>query len=294
MEALEGALRRALFALGGVLRARGQALERAGIRSQGLFGYTDTMSRHQRIVSLGKQVPKIGAEVFIAPSATVIGDVQLGAKSSVWYGAVVRGDVNAVSVGDESCVQDNAVVHVAKNGVVQRKELPTIIGRRCVVGHGAVVHAATVCDEARVGAGAVVLDGAKVESHAIIGSNALVTPGTVVGAMELWEGSPARFVRKLTADEVDEMVLRVVELYSQIAEGHAIENEKTWEDIEAQKLRAKLRANRTDEFSSHTGTIGMEDQLVELQAQNAEAEVRAQQLDRIAREKQQSSVAATH
>lgn len=102
------------------------------------------------------QVP---ADAFVAPSAAVIGDVTIGPRSSVWYGAVLRGDANSISVGQETNIQDGAIIHVAKTNL-KSKVLPTIIGDRVTIGHNAVVHACTLEDESFVGIGATVLDGA--------------------------------------------------------------------------------------------------------------------------------------
>src|ERR1700721_218079 len=115
--------------------------------------------------------PRLGKNVFIARTATVIGDVTLGAHSSVWYGAVLRGDINRIVVGHHSNVQDNAVLHLAD-------KFACVLGNWVTVGHSAIVHACKVGDEALVGMGAVVLDGAVIGKQSLIGAKALVTQGT--------------------------------------------------------------------------------------------------------------------
>lgn len=142
---------------------------------------------------LGK-TPKLGKGVFIAKTATVIGDVTLGARSSVWYGAVLRGDINRIVVGHHSNVQDNAVLHLAD-------DYPCILGNWVTVGHGAIVHACKVGDEVLVGMGAVILDGAVIGKQSIIGANALVTQGVKIPPGSLVLGSPGKVIRALTAKE---------------------------------------------------------------------------------------------
>jgi carbonic anhydrase/acetyltransferase-like protein (isoleucine patch superfamily) len=141
-----------------------------------------------------RRQPKLGKNVFIAKTATVIGDVTLGAHSSVWYGAVLRGDINRIVVGHHSNVQDNAVLHLAD-------KLPCILGNWVTVGHGAIVHACTVRDEVLVGMGAVILDGADIGKQSIVGAKALVTQGTKIPPGSLVLGAPAKVVRKLTKEE---------------------------------------------------------------------------------------------
>jgi len=127
----------------------------------------------------------------------VIGDVQIGPESSVWFGAVIRGDVNRIRIGRESNVQDNAVIHVTN------RTAPTRLGDRVTIGHSAVVHGCTVEDEVLVGIGAVILDHAVIGQGSLVGAGALVTGGTRVPPRSLVLGSPARAVRQLTDDEVD-------------------------------------------------------------------------------------------
>jgi len=141
-----------------------------------------------------RRQPKLGKNVFIAKAATVIGDVTLGAHSSVWYGAVLRGDINRIVVGHHSNVQDNAVLHLADH-------FPCILGNWVTVGHSAIVHACKVGDECLVGMGAVILDGAVIGKQSIIGAKALVTQGTKIPPGSLVLGAPAKIVRKLTKEE---------------------------------------------------------------------------------------------
>jgi gamma-carbonic anhydrase len=142
---------------------------------------------------LGKRL-KLGKGVFIAKTATVIGDVTLGAHSSVWFGAVLRGDINRIVIGHHTNVQDNAVLHLAD-------DFPCVLGNWVTVGHSAIVHACRVGDEVLVGMGAMILDGAVIGKQSLIGANALVTQNTKIPAGSLVLGSPAKVVRALTKKE---------------------------------------------------------------------------------------------
>lgn len=140
--------------------------------------------------------PRLHATVLVMEGGMVIGDVEIGEGSSVWPGAVVRGDVHQIRIGARTSLQDGAVVHVTTD------RFGTTIGDDVTVGHAAVLHGCTVKDRCLIGIGAVVLDGAVVGPDAMVGAGALVTPGTVVPPGTLALGSPARVKRQLTADEV--------------------------------------------------------------------------------------------
>ena len=140
--------------------------------------------------------PSVGEGVYIAKGAVVIGDVTLGAFSSVWYNAVLRGDINRIVVGEYSNIQDNAVIHLAD-------DYPCLIGRFVTIGHSAIVHACTVEDECLIGMGATILDGAVIGAQSIVGANALVTQGTVVPPGSMVLGSPAKVVRSLAPADRD-------------------------------------------------------------------------------------------
>lgn len=141
-----------------------------------------------------RKTPKLGPGVYIAKTAVVIGDVTLGAHSSVWYHAVLRGDINRIVVGHHSNIQDNSVLHLAD-------DFPCLLGNYVTVGHSAIVHACKVGDEVLVGMGAVILDGAIIGKQSLIGARALVTQGTKIPPGSLVLGSPAKVVRKLSPEE---------------------------------------------------------------------------------------------
>jgi len=141
-----------------------------------------------------RQQPRLGKNVYLARGAHVLGDVRLGDHSSVWYGAVLRGDINRIVVGHHSNIQDNAVLHLAD-------DFPCLLGNYVTVGHSAIVHACKVGDEVLIGMGAVILDGAVIGKQSLIGAKALVTQGMKIPPGSLVLGAPAKVVRKLTPAE---------------------------------------------------------------------------------------------
>jgi gamma-carbonic anhydrase len=159
---------------------------------------TGPLRRPSKLVSqletfLAKK-PSLGKGVYIARGAVVVGDVTLGDHSSVWYNAVLRGDINRIVVGRHTNIQDAAVLHLAD-------EFPCVVGHHVTIGHAAVVHACTVGNECLIGMGAVVLDGAVIGDRCIIGAKALVTQGTLIPPGSLVVGAPARAQRLLTPEE---------------------------------------------------------------------------------------------
>lgn len=147
------------------------------------------------LLAYRKAIPRIAARVFIAPGATVIGDVEIGVDSSVWFGCVIRGDVNVVRIGDRANLQDGTVVHVAKEGQ------GTFIGSDVTIGHMALLHACTLEDGCLVGMRATIMDGCLVESGAMVAAGALITPGKRVRSGELWAGMPAKPIRGLNDED---------------------------------------------------------------------------------------------
>lgn len=142
------------------------------------------------------KLPKVDASAFLVDDALVVGDVEIGAQASLWFGVVVRGDVNHIRIGARTNVQDHAVLHVTS------RTHPTVVGDEVTIGHRVTLHGCTVRDRCLVGIGAIVLDGAVVGEEAMVGAGALVPPGMVVPPRSLALGAPARVRRELTADEV--------------------------------------------------------------------------------------------
>ena len=140
-------------------------------------------------------LPVINASNYVAETASVIGRVTLGEDANIWFGAVIRGDVEPISIGARTNIQDNAVIHVA-NG------FETKIGNDVTIGHNAIVHACTIGDKVLVGMGAIVLDGAIIGEETIIGAGALIPPGKIIPPRSMVMGSPGKVVRTLSDSEV--------------------------------------------------------------------------------------------
>ena len=152
------------------------------------------------IASVFGKDPKISPTAWIAPSADVLGDVTLGENVSIWFGAVVRGDVNHIVIGDSTNVQDGTVIHVTQGGH------PTIIGQRVTIGHKALLHACTVGDDCLIGMGSILLDGVEIGAGSIVGAGALVTPGKKFPPGSMILGSPAKVVRPVKPEERAAMI----------------------------------------------------------------------------------------
>ena len=146
------------------------------------------------LYAIDGSAPNLGEGAWAAPSADLIGDVRLGARASVWFGAVIRADNTPIVIGEDSNIQDLAMCH-------SDPDAPLIIGARVTVGHQAILHGCTIADDCLIGMGAKILNGAVVESDCLVGAGALITEGKRFGPGSLIVGSPARAVRQLTDQE---------------------------------------------------------------------------------------------
>ncbi len=166
----------------------------------------------ERLKHLEKE-PDVGAAAFIAPGSMIVGDVVLGRDSSVFYGAVLRGDIDEIRIGDGTNVQDGAIVHLGDDA-------PALVGAYCTIGHGAIVHGCRIGDETLIGMGAIVLDHAEVGARCVIGANSLVPKGMKIPDGSMVYGSPAKVVRTLSEEE--QGGLRTwAEKYVVVAKAHA-------------------------------------------------------------------------
>lgn len=167
--------------------------------------------------------PFIADDAYVDPGALVIGDVAIGAGSSVWPGCVLRGDVNIIRIGERTNIQDGTIVHVTHDGEFSPGGFATHVGNDVTVGHRAVVHACTVEDRILVGMGSIVMDGALIRHDVILGAGALVPPGKELASGWLYVGSPAKAQRELGDDEY-RMLRYSAEHYAELARRHATEN----------------------------------------------------------------------
>lgn len=181
-------------------------------------------------MSLGSMTPilKKSETNFVAPNAQVMGNVELGPNSSVWYGGLVRGDSNYVSIGEYTNLQDRVLVHGSNQ---EGHKFGVQIGNYVTVESGVTLHGCLVEDQCFIGVGATVLDGAEIGKGSMIGPGSLVTPGTMIGDGEFWAGSPARKVRDLTKKEIEKIKDHAI-LYSDLANNHREETDKSYEQVE--------------------------------------------------------------
>lgn len=167
--------------------------------------------------------PKIDPSAFVADTAVVIGDVIIGKDSSIWYGCVVRGDANRITIGVGTNIQDGTIIHVNHDPEGDYREtgggMPTWIGSHITVGHQALLHACRLEDGCFIGMRAVVMDDAVIEAGAMVAAGALVTPRKRVPAGQLWAGSPAKYLRDLTPEE-REMMYYSPRYYAELAASH--------------------------------------------------------------------------
>ncbi|WP_299308926.1 gamma carbonic anhydrase family protein [uncultured Croceicoccus sp.] len=177
------------------------------------------------ILPFGGKRPRIHDSAFIAPGCRIIGDVEIGPDVSIWYNCVIRADVNHIRIGARTNVQDGSVIHCDSPDAGHPDGYPTIIGEDVLIGHLAMVHGCEIEDRGFVGLGAVVLSGAKIEREGMLGANAMLTAGKTIGARELWTGSPAKHMRKLSDGALAEMATGTAH-YVENARRHKAEIEK--------------------------------------------------------------------
>ncbi|HZF64646.1 MAG TPA: gamma carbonic anhydrase family protein [Flavisolibacter sp.] len=151
--------------------------------------------------------PKWGKSCFIAPNATIVGDVEMGDDCSIWFNAVVRGDVNSIRIGNKVNVQDGAVIHCT----FQRTQ--TVIGNNVSIGHNAIVHGCCINDNVLIGMGAIVMDNALVESNTIIAAGAVVLENTICEAGAIYAGVPAKKVKNISKEKLEGEILRIANNY---------------------------------------------------------------------------------
>ncbi len=151
--------------------------------------------------------PKIGKDCFIAENATIVGDVTVGSQCSVWFNAVLRGDVHYIKIGNKVNIQDGAVIHCTY------KKAPTVIGNKVSIGHNAIVHGCTIKDNVLIGMGAIVMDDCIIESNTIIAAGAVVTKGTHVLSGTIYAGTPAKKIKDLSPELSTGEINRIAEAY---------------------------------------------------------------------------------
>src|SRR4051812_35337182 len=195
---------------------RNRWVDEAELAARAERSENQVMTVQERLASHLGRAPETTKALFVAASATVVGDVVLGAQCSVFYGAVLRGDINVIRIGEGTNIQDNAVVHLADDA-------GAFVGAWCTIGHSAIVHACAIGDECLIGMGATVLDRAKIGARSIVGANSLVSQNFECPPGSLVYGSPARVVRPLT-DQEQRALRGWAEKYVAVATAHAAQS----------------------------------------------------------------------
>ena len=172
------------------------------------------------IKKLNGHTPNFGKNCFLADNAAIIGDVEMGNDCSIWFGAVLRGDVHSIRIGNKVNIQDNATIHATY------KKSPTNIGNNVSIAHNAVIHGCTIKDNVLIGMGAIVLDDAVVESNTIVAAGSVVTKGTVVESGWVYAGTPAKKMKQLGEELLKGEVERIVNAYSMYASWYEDENQE--------------------------------------------------------------------
>mmetsp|Transcript_22407 Transcript_22407/g.45086 ORF Transcript_22407/g.45086 Transcript_22407/m.45086 type:complete len:229 (-) Transcript_22407:76-762(-) len=214
-------MQRATHLFGRALRETGQAIDRLGLTFSNNEIYKETFSRHRQVMNLFDKRPIIAGGCFVAPNASVIGNVLLHNECSIWYGAVVRGDKNKIKIGRQTNVQDRAVIGTIANSATGFPA-HVDIGDQVTIGHGALITSCTIGNRVLIGQGAIIQEGSDIGNNAIIAAGAVVLPGTVVPAQQLWAGNPAAFIRDVTDAEMEGMV-KSAEHYSEMGSTHDAE-----------------------------------------------------------------------
>lgn len=164
------------------------------------------------IKTLLNKTPSFGDDTFLAENATIIGDVVMGNNCSVWYNAVIRGDVHYIKMGNKVNVQDGAIIHATY------KKSPTNIGNNVSIGHNALVHGCTVKDNVLIGMGAIVMDDVVIESNSIVGAGAIVTKGTHIESGSVYAGNPAKKIKEIDTKLLDGEINRIADNYVMYSE----------------------------------------------------------------------------
>eukprot|EP00884_Botryococcus_braunii_P000001 jgi/Botrbrau1/10000/Bobra.0012s0089.1 len=195
--------------------------------------------RQRQLLVLGNRVPALSQDVWLAPNAVIVGDVDLYDRVSVWYGCVLRGDLNNITVNSFSNIQDRSILHAARTSPTGLKAATTI-GSYVTVGRGSLLRSTTVEDEVLLGDRCILLEGSYVETHSILTPGTVVPPGRLIPSGQLWGGVPARYIRDLTKDEIAEIGL-VAQGVFKLADMHKEEFiPESFQYVDAERVKKAL------------------------------------------------------
>ncbi|KAL0478015.1 gamma carbonic anhydrase GAMMACA2, mitochondrial [Acrasis kona] len=227
--------------LGDMFRTAGEQLATLGTFLKGSHAHKEQLNRHRRVMGFLKSRPAVGSNVFIAPNATVIGKVNVGNGSSIYYNSVVRGDTDAITIGSNTNIQDRVVIQV--NSVSGTDSNSTTIGDNVTIEPGCVLRGCVIENEVFVAAGSTILHGAVVGSRSMIEQGSTVTAGTVVPSGEKWGGTPAKHIRKLTEEEQNSIKFSS-ERQKELAAEHIKENDKEFYQLQAEIDHVEYREDK--------------------------------------------------
>lgn len=197
-------------------------------------------NRTRQLITLGQRVPTLAPDSWVAPNAVLVGDVDLYERASVWYGCVLRGDLNNIKIGAFSNVQDRTVIHAARSSPTGLSAA-TKVGRYVSIGQGCILRSAIVEDESVIGDKCILLEGSMVENHSVLAPGSVLGPGRRVPSGQLWAGVPAKYVRDLTKDEKAALAPLAQNMFRLIDEHSEEFLPSSWAYVEAEALRKVLR-----------------------------------------------------
>jgi len=233
------------YTLGHIFREAGETLDSVGCWLQGSLAYREQLNRTRRVMNFVNKQPNIQSKdnTFIAPNASVIGQVQIGANSSLWYGSVVRGDVGKIIIGSQVALMDRVCVHVSSS-------LPegTVIGDNVVVEPGSILHGCIIGNNAYIGTNSTLLDGVKLGDYAMVAPGSVVTPNTEIPSGQLWSGTPAQYVRDLTEEE-KKAIAKSAQEAADLSKVHSEETSKEMETVEREIAYVE---DKEDKLSQYT------------------------------------------
>mmetsp|Transcript_25455 Transcript_25455/g.63576 ORF Transcript_25455/g.63576 Transcript_25455/m.63576 type:complete len:278 (-) Transcript_25455:2005-2838(-) len=259
---------------GSLARAAGAVFDGAGRILQGSNAYIERLPRHTALLAVRGQTPRVASSAFVAPTAAVSGDVEISDSASVWYGAVIRGDSVKVTISARAAIHENVVISAFPSSLAALHSAaataPISVGVGSTVGAGAILHAgAVVADGAVVGARARILEGARVGAAAVVRPAAVVPAGVVVPPGAVWDNGAVVDAAEVAAEAIAMPEWMRPEQTAKLAALHKEEWAKDWEQIENDKIARKFIGMRTEDYGSHTGTLGRENELTDIQLQRA-------------------------
>jgi len=220
-------LRQIIASVGQTLRFGAVYLDHLGLRLQATYSFKEQICRHQKITPIQGKLPHITSNVFLAPNASVVGDVEVRSKASIWYDAIIRGDRHPVSIGEQTSIGETVKISGK-----------TKIGNNVLIEPNSILHSCQIQDHVKIGSGAIINEGATLELHSQVLPGAVVYPGTTVTHETVWGGVPAIKIRTVTIDDKDQLREALQKLF-ELAQTHASAHDKDPLQVYAASLKEK-------------------------------------------------------